>query len=773
LQADAGSQVERLESELEQANRRIQELSADTGQQVKQLEADLDTARQEHAAVQSEYTQLRGEQEQLRTALTELEAQLAAAAQSKAQAQEAHQADAANLQDRLAAATQAQAALEQARDAAQAQLGDLRSRVQQLERQQADAASGQDEQTRQLTELRERLLVADRQAEEDSAARAEIEARLAEMSAVASAAQAALEAAEQKHGEALVAAERNGRAALEQQVSELESELTGARAALAREQSQRGNLEAAAKSELSSVRSDLEAELEQARDELKSLQEELAEAGAARRELDSELARVRADAVSQQQALSAEFEQLRMATSADVDALQKQIGQLKEDLQAARKLSAGGSADEELARLRLLLDESREEAKIARADAEQWREHALAEPQPQNDSEAQQTSDELAAMQVQLADIQCRVDEAMQLRDSAQREAAELRHAMQARQLRETLDASASSNGSREAPARRGGLWMGLAAGLILGILGAGAALWHGRSTPAPEPVATVPGKVAAVAAVAEPRPDQTQAAPAVPEPSADDQREKAVTPARSLHDTLGDGSRGPRLREIAAVSFSMGSGASSLDMDERPRREVQLRRFAIGQYEVTFDEFDAFARATGRALPDDKGWGRGQRPVINVSWEEAVAYTQWLSDQTGQRYRLPTEAEWEYAAGAAVRTLYWWGNSPGEGRANCFNCGSEWDASLSAPVGSFSANPLGLHDTAGNVSEWVQDCYQPNYQGAPVDGSARITVGCTRRVVRGGGFNSPANTLRITKRDQQLASMRADDLGFRVVREF
>lgn len=130
------------------------------------------------------------------------------------------------------------------------------------------------------------------------------------------------------------------------------------------------------------------------------------------------------------------------------------------------------------------------------------------------------------------------------------------------------------------------------------------------------------------------------------------------------------------------------------------------------------------------------------------------------------------SEAEWEYAAGAAARTLYWWGNAPGEARANCFNCGSEWDASQSAPVGSFSANPLGLHDTSGNVAEWVQDCYQPNYQDAPVDGSARITVGCTRRVVRGGGFNSPASTLRITKRDQQLASMRADDLGFRVVRD-
>ena len=94
-----------------------------------------------------------------------------------------------------------------------------------------------------------------------------------------------------------------------------------------------------------------------------------------------------------------------------------------------------------------------------------------------------------------------------------------------------------------------------------------------------------------------------------------------------------------------------------------------------MGRYEVTFDEYDAFARATGRPLPPDEGWGRGQRPVIHVSWDDAVAYTRWLSEQTGHVYRLPTEAEWEYAAGRGVRTLYWWGNALGENRANCFNC--------------------------------------------------------------------------------------------------
>ena len=223
---------------------------------------------------------------------------------------------------------------------------------------------------------------------------------------------------------------------------------------------------------------------------------------------------------------------------------------------------------------------------------------------------------------------------------------------------------------------------------------------------------------------------------------------------------------------EIPAGRFQMGGSSNSLDFDERPRHEVELKPFAIGRYEVTFDEYDAFAKATGRPLPPDNGWGRGDRPVVNVTWEDAVAYTRWLSEQTGHVYRLPSEAEWEYAAGRGARTLYWWGNSLGENRANCFNCGSRWDAEKTAPVGSFRPNAFGLYDTAGNVSEWIQDCYHPSYKGAPADGSAWLEPGCARRVTRGGGFNSAANTLRLTKRSQQHAATRMNDLGFRVVRE-
>jgi formylglycine-generating enzyme required for sulfatase activity len=127
----------------------------------------------------------------------------------------------------------------------------------------------------------------------------------------------------------------------------------------------------------------------------------------------------------------------------------------------------------------------------------------------------------------------------------------------------------------------------------------------------------------------------------------------------------------------------------------------------------VTFEEYAKFATAVGRKLPEGEGWGTGNRPVINVSWKDAVAYAEWLSEQTGKRYRLPSEAEWEYAAGAGTETKYWWGNEVGINRANCDGCGSQWDNKQTAPVGSFDANPLGLYDTAGKVFEWVQDCWK------------------------------------------------------------
>ncbi len=234
----------------------------------------------------------------------------------------------------------------------------------------------------------------------------------------------------------------------------------------------------------------------------------------------------------------------------------------------------------------------------------------------------------------------------------------------------------------------------------------------------------------------------------------------------------LKDVSVGPAMLRIDGDSFRMGNSRSQLSADEGPVRQVSLKAFAISRSEVTFKEYDQFARATGRKLPDDKGWGRGDRPVINVSWKDAQAYVKWLSRRSGKHYRLPTEAEWEYAARGGSDSSFWWGYKTGKGNANCFDCGSEWDRKSTAPVGSFKANGYGLHNTAGNVREWVEDCYHQNYSGAPQDGSAWVEAECKERVARGGAYDKPSRSMHSTARSSFKPDTQLPNIGFRVVRD-
>ena len=132
---------------------------------------------------------------------------------------------------------------------------------------------------------------------------------------------------------------------------------------------------------------------------------------------------------------------------------------------------------------------------------------------------------------------------------------------------------------------------------------------------------------------------------------------------------------------------------------------------YAISKYEITFAEYDLFANATGRELPEDNGWGRGTQPVIFVAWKDTLAYVNWLSEQTGFTYRLPTVIEWEHAARAGEHTAYWWGSELQHNRANCSKCMTKWSGRRPAPVGSFGPNPWGIHDMHGNVTEFTQDC--------------------------------------------------------------
>jgi formylglycine-generating enzyme required for sulfatase activity/tetratricopeptide (TPR) repeat protein len=217
------------------------------------------------------------------------------------------------------------------------------------------------------------------------------------------------------------------------------------------------------------------------------------------------------------------------------------------------------------------------------------------------------------------------------------------------------------------------------------------------------------------------------------------------------FQDRLKDGSLGPKMVWIPAGQFRMGD-----------RHEVSVDGFAMSQYEVTFAEYDKFAEATGREKPDDEGWGRGNRPVINVSWHDATAYAEWLSTQTGQKYRLPTEAEWEYAARAGTETKYWWGNEIGSNKANCSNysCGDSFK--YTAPVGSFEPNPFGLYDTAGNVWEWTCSEYSSSYDGSEKSCEEHVSLA----VIRGGPWD-----VRVAGRDRYSDDSRYALVGFRLAR--
>ncbi|WP_058556215.1 formylglycine-generating enzyme family protein [Thiohalocapsa sp. ML1] len=250
------------------------------------------------------------------------------------------------------------------------------------------------------------------------------------------------------------------------------------------------------------------------------------------------------------------------------------------------------------------------------------------------------------------------------------------------------------------------------------------------------------------------------------------------------LRDTLKDGSPGPEMIMLPDGSFKMGSppGEPARWDDEGPQREVRIAPFAIGRTEVTFAEYDRFAEATGRYKPYDSGWGRGDRPVINVSWNDAQAYAEWLSDQTGERYRLPTEAEWEYAARGGTTTPFWTGDCIHTGQANYngnydYNgCGARTGVhrAQTVPAGSLLPNAFGLHEVAGNVWEWVEDCLHGDYDGGPADGSAwrrADEVKCIRRVLRGGAWNDSASHLRSANRHSFHQTGENGHTGFRVAR--
>ncbi len=223
-----------------------------------------------------------------------------------------------------------------------------------------------------------------------------------------------------------------------------------------------------------------------------------------------------------------------------------------------------------------------------------------------------------------------------------------------------------------------------------------------------------------------------------------------------------------PYMIAIPAGSFRMGGRMPN----ELPQRTIELESFLLSHSEVTFAQWDAYADAADAYRPYEEGWGRGDQPVINVSWNDIQAYIDWLNKQTGETYRLPTEAEWEYAARAGSTTEYFWGDDIGSDNANCSDCGSERDNRGPGPVASFAANAWGLHDMHGNVWEWVQDCHLDDYSDSPRDGSAYEREDCSSRVLRGGSWYNLPLFLRSAFRLSYSPTDRNSDVGFRLARD-
>ena len=254
-----------------------------------------------------------------------------------------------------------------------------------------------------------------------------------------------------------------------------------------------------------------------------------------------------------------------------------------------------------------------------------------------------------------------------------------------------------------------------------------------------------------------------------------------ASVEAQNPGDTFRDCGECPEMVVVPSGNFMMGSSESEelRDDDEGPVHRVTIARpFAVGMFEVTFREWDACVSDGGCEgyRPDDQ-WGRYEHPVIYVSWKDAKGYVEWLRRKTGKRYRLLSEAEWEYVARAGTTTPFHTGRTISTEQANYdgnYTYGSGRRGvyrERTTPVGSFEPNGFGVYDVHGNVWEWVEDCSNSSYRRAPTDGSAWLRGNCDRRVLRGGSWDYDPQNLRSASRNRITSGIRYSYVGFRVAR--
>ena len=227
-----------------------------------------------------------------------------------------------------------------------------------------------------------------------------------------------------------------------------------------------------------------------------------------------------------------------------------------------------------------------------------------------------------------------------------------------------------------------------------------------------------------------------------------------------------------PVMVKIPAGLFTMGSNHGS--PDQKPPHKLKIKNdFAIGKYEITFSQYDAFAEATKKKKPDDLGWGRGNRPVINVSLQDAKDYAHWLSKKTNRTFRLPTEKEWEYVARTGFKSQLGFNDLMGLGDANCDDCRYFWESDKTMEVGSFDANKYGVHDLFGNVWEWTCSVYTQRYNGEEQYCADDNDLNGKTMAVRGGGWNSFSAILRSYVRYNNFPTYLGNEQGFRLLEEF
>ncbi|PTB18735.1 hypothetical protein C9I57_21240 [Trinickia symbiotica] len=277
----------------------------------------------------------------------------------------------------------------------------------------------------------------------------------------------------------------------------------------------------------------------------------------------------------------------------------------------------------------------------------------------------------------------------------------------------------------------------------------------NARPAQTPTPAAKAPAAAAASSA-----PPAAAMAPAAPGPS-------AATGAHEIKDCAAC----PSLVSIAPGSFVMGTNAD--DPSERPPHRVTIdHAFALAKYVITVAQWNACVNARACAPLASDNSTSPNAPAHDVSWDDAQQYVAWLSKTTGKHYRLPTEAEWEYAARGGTTTRYWWGDEMRAGKVNCKDCGQPWHDEAPADVGSFAANPFGLYDMGGGVWEWVSDCWHISYKNAPTDGRSWDEPNCQSHVIRGGSWRDGASYMLTATRFKYDSGVRYTANGFRVARD-